>query len=50
MVHTPPPRPRAETIFTVRLADKEYRVRRQRMMDWANAKAERTARAGRARS
>jgi hypothetical protein len=40
----PPPRLRADTIFTVRVGDKDYRVRRGRMMAWANEKAEETAR------
>jgi hypothetical protein len=39
----PPPRPGAGAIFTVRVGGHGYRVRRERMMAWANAKADRAA-------
>ena len=37
------PRPTEDTVFTVRVDGREYRVRRSKMMAWANARAERAA-------
>jgi hypothetical protein len=37
------PRPSDDTVFTIRIDGREYRVRRSRMMAWANAKAEKAA-------
>jgi hypothetical protein len=38
---------RRDSIMTVQYGGKEYRVRRERMMEWANAKAAKAARIGR---
>jgi hypothetical protein len=40
-----PPRPEPRHVLIVRVDGKEYRVREQRVRDWANAKAGRDARA-----
>jgi hypothetical protein len=40
-----PPAPEPHHFVTVRVTGKEYRVREQRVRDWANAKAERDAQA-----